>query len=123
MSQPPLDSFEIEEIKRISRDLGYTRPQVLRLIVRLGLRQFYKTGRLRCGHYPCSRADCCGGALHPQRIISDGAGGHRMLKDGESALRVVENNADKIVAALFPLLLFATNFGATELAEQVLRLP
>ena len=87
MAKAPVDEWELEEIEKLSRALGYSKAQVVRLLIRLGLREYRRSGRLRCGHYPCGRADCCGGALHPNDIVRDKAGRLALLAPGEASRR------------------------------------
>ena len=58
---------EIEELTAIAKMEGRSRADVIRLLVRIGMRVYKTKKSLLCAFRDCNRVDCCGTA-RPRRI-------------------------------------------------------
>jgi hypothetical protein len=62
-------SSTLTDIRKIAEVEGRSQAEVLRLLLKAGLRIYRRSGSLLCGYPNCSRKTCCGGEGRTAQIV------------------------------------------------------
>jgi hypothetical protein len=62
-------SSTLTDIRTIAEVEGRSQAEVIRLLLKAGLRIYRRSGSLLCGYPNCSRKTCCGGENHGAQIV------------------------------------------------------